>query len=49
MILSSLTHMPSASRRIRSFAVLLSAVAISLTATGCGPSRAAPAYQLKTG
>lgn len=49
MISSSLTHMPCALRRIRGLAVLLSAVAISLAATGCGPSRAAPAFPLKTG
>lgn len=45
----SLNHNPSYLQRLRGVAVLLSAVAISIAATGCGPSRAASVYPLASG
>lgn len=49
MVSFSLTHMPHAAKRIRTFAVLLSVVVLSIVATGCGPSRAAPTFPVKSG
>jgi hypothetical protein len=48
MISLSLVRIPHAAKRFRCLTVLVTAVVLAV-ATGCGPSRTAPAFPLKTG
>ena len=49
MVSFSISFTPYTSKRFRGLTVLLSSLVLSMAATGCGQSRAAPAFPLKTG